>query len=182
MARQIDRVCYAQTYVSLEQPRTALDVGSHDAFVTRTLAADNECLERVVCVDPCQAAMIQARAQLVGTPYKHKFFLLELPWDEYDRKCKSYFDLVLCFEVIEHFELFEACSILNFLHSRANPEGRVCISTPDRVGPWGEANEEREHITLFDAEQLLTTVKTAVGVTPDIVEQNGLLLATWVKQ
>lgn len=184
-AGNLERVQYAQLYVSLEQPKSLLDVGCHDAFVSRNLAKNNDCIDVVTCVDPCHAALNEAEEALHGQPFAGKFDIWEMTWEEFARRSRALgypetlkHDMVICFETIEHFESQESSALLQFLWSCVNQGGRLLLSTPDETGHWGSRNNEREHLQLFTPETLVAHVKDAIGVDLDWTIESGLILAT----
>ena len=186
-ATQVPRVQAVEFWQSMEQCTKILDVACHDGFNSRFLA-DEDSVELIDGIDLCSAAIEQAR--LLGKTKKHseKFNYWECSWEDFEKvsgRPKASYDLVICFEFLEHLPFEEDIKLLQFIDSYLVPGGRVLISTPEINGKWGLRNDlEREHISLMDAAMLCALVHQSIGVMPEIEHdsRSDLLMATWVKK
>lgn len=179
-ALRLGRVQFLAAYHSKEVYSTILDIGCHDGFSTRWMLKDPR-VNLVHGVDLCEAAIAEAHKAIENYAEEHKNkALYELTsWESINY---TEFDAVVCFEVIEHFHMDEVHKLLQVIDDSLNPlSGRAFISTPDRDGPWGLANDvEREHITLFTPQMLIDTIKETVGKdVEEMIVHDGLILTTW---
>lgn len=182
MAEGIDRVRWFQVVANLEQFSSVLDIGCHDGFVTRWMAsAEFPC--QVLGIDPCQAA-ISAAIEL-GQKEKNPSVLQYFcgTWQDFESKFPGeQYSAVVAFEIIEHFPESEIKELLRFMDRSLAPGGQAFVTTPEIDGPWGKVNPEREHITLFSVNSLVTLLQETLGITPEVEVTNfGLINASWSK-
>lgn len=121
----------------LAEGRQVLDAGCGTGYGLRIL--EDAGASRVVGVDVSDEAVQHASKVAVGDNVDvFQADLRELPFSDGE------FDLVVCFEVIEHVEDREA--ILDELSRVAGTDGILCISTPNRrVYPPGNPHHLHEY-------------------------------------
>jgi SAM-dependent methyltransferase len=77
--------------------------------------------------------------------FPHDYF----SFDEIDET----FDVVLLFEVIEHFDLKRGAEMVAKIYSILNPGGRIVLTTPNVYTP-GRYWKDAEHLTAYHYEEL----------------------------
>lgn len=125
--------------------REVLDVGCHDGFTTRWLAESSD-LEELIGLEPCKPACKMAEeavAHLSGCMH-----YVPVGWESYVDP--EPFDVVVCYELLEHFTADEGRDLLKFLKHSCTPDGRIYLSTPNRNGAFGSTNDDPCHIQLYD--------------------------------
>ena len=73
------------------------------------------------------------------------------------------FDLVLCNEVVEHFDNENLDRVTNLMYQSVKPGGKVIISTPDTSSKTGNVVETflhgEFHVGMLDAKSLISKVE-----------------------
>ncbi|HVE67747.1 MAG TPA: methyltransferase domain-containing protein [Solirubrobacteraceae bacterium] len=125
--------------------RTVLDAGCGVGWGADLLARAGAA--RVTGVDADAAALAVARERYAGSFEAVESDVLDLPFPD------GAFDVVVCFEVIEH--LRDAERLLAELHRVLGPDGALLLSSPNRgVYPPGNPFHVREH-TSAELEAML---------------------------
>lgn len=114
--------------------RTAFDAGCGTAYGTELLAAAGA--REVVGLDIAEAVLASVRPGMPENVTLTAGDLRELPYSD-DR-----FELVVCFEVIEHFE--DPFPVLDELVRVMSPDGLLAISSPNR-GVYQSGNPHHFH-------------------------------------
>lgn len=65
------------------------------------------------------------------------------------------YDIITCFEVIEHLNEDDQMVLMNDLHSLLTKNGSLFISTVRKIDPPPTENRKKEHIRELDFEELL---------------------------
>jgi 2-polyprenyl-3-methyl-5-hydroxy-6-metoxy-1,4-benzoquinol methylase len=68
---------------------------------------------------------------------------------------KKKYDVITCFEVIEHLDDADQKNLLNDLHSLLTQAGTLFISTVRKIDPPPTENRRKEHIKELSFEELL---------------------------
>ncbi len=66
------------------------------------------------------------------------------------------FDIITCFEVIEHLDKDQQDQLMNKLHSLLSPSGTLFISTVRKIDPPPTENRRKEHVRELSFEELFT--------------------------
>ncbi len=131
--------------------RRVLEVGCHDGFATRWLAK-SPAMKVVMGVDPCEQAIDNA----IDNAPDERFFYDAIGFEECDWAGAEPYDIVVCFEVLEHFLPEECMRLVEWMLWQAEPGARLYFCTPNVDGVFGEENADCCHINLFSAEALGT--------------------------
>ncbi len=68
---------------------------------------------------------------------------------------EKYYDVVTCFEVIEHLDHSNQIDLMNKLHNMLNSNGTLYISTVRKLTPPPTLNRQQEHIRELTYNELL---------------------------
>jgi len=130
---------------------TVLDAGCGTGYGTQTLAMSGA--RRVVGVDISEEAIAYSRREFSDEDCEFVLGDLEqLPFEE------DSFDVVVCFEVIEHVE--HRSAVIAELRRVLRPSGILVLSSPNR-GVYPEGNPY--HIHEYTPEELLAALKGHFG-------------------
>lgn len=149
-AGQVDRVVWLKDENLREPFHRVLDIGCHDGFTTRWLRNEPQ-MARLLGIDPSPQA-IEIAAAHVDDP---RIDYYEKAWQ--DAPAYQSFNVVVAFELFEHFLPVEVSELLETIHAGFMvPFGptRLYICTPNRYGIWGETNDDPCHIHLFTKDSL----------------------------
>ena len=91
-----------------------------------------------------------------------------------DKKWRGTFDLLLCFEVIEHLE--DDVGAMREWRRYLKPGGKMILSTPAHPDRWNAADEWAGHVRRYERDQLVRAVEAA-GFEVEIIECYGFPLA-----
>jgi hypothetical protein len=69
---------------------------------------------------------------------------------------QSQYDVITCFEVIEHLNEGEQSGLMNDLHSLLTEKGSLFISTVRKIDPPPTENRKKEHIRELTFDELLS--------------------------
>ena len=77
-------------------------------------------------------------------------------YDNIDNIPNKKFDLVVCFDVLEHIEHIEVVNFLKKIKSLLNPGGTLIIRTPNGSSPLGLANQHGDitHVNIITATKM----------------------------
>jgi 2-polyprenyl-3-methyl-5-hydroxy-6-metoxy-1,4-benzoquinol methylase len=183
-ARQIPRVQFLITFHAIEQYEHVLDIASGDGFATRWMA-DEESVKSVLGIDLCEKAIAMAKEYALLRDHPEKLHYYLDSWENIPYLFQgAEFDCIASFEFIEHIYYEEGVKLVKLMHDMLAPGGRAFLSTPERDGEYGLANDrEREHLQLYTAESLTNLVREITGQIPHMELASGdILLCTWTKQ
>ena len=130
--------------------RTVLDAGCGIGYGTRVLARSGA--GRVTGVDIAPDALREAEAEQVDGIEYVEGDIQQLPFDD------DTFDVVVCFEAIEHVERPE--DSLDELARVLRPGGRLLVSSPNR-GVYPEGNPHHRH--EYTAQELESSLARRFG-------------------
>lgn len=141
-AERVARYRWAAQIVS---GRTVLDAGCGSGHGARILAEAGATTVTACDVDAAAAEL--ARRQLPAPANATVADLTDLPFDS------AAFDVVVCFEVLEHLDAPEAA--IAELRRVLRPDGLLLISTRGRAGPRPDDPGKGRALTLGDFDRLL---------------------------
>lgn len=110
-----------------DEGQTALDAGCGSGVVSNYLS---EHCSKVIGIDMSQAAIDFASSQFCSS--KLSFMKFELQ----SVSSIGRFDLIVCFEVLEHLEPGEVQAVLNEFYLSANFGAKLCITVPNSRSLW----------------------------------------------
>jgi len=160
-----------------------LDFPCHDGFVTRGfLKHGSEIVGFDIGVD-----CIDKSIELAQHKYpKEKGFKWDysvastsnFKWNKY----KDEFDLVVCFEFIEHILRADVDKVLKQINSVTAKGGYITISTPDIDGQFGTKDvNNKSHINLYTKDDLLKQIKKVLGVNAELEGDGNFYFVWWRK-
>lgn len=176
----LPRVRWLHQQNNMKPFHRVVDLGCHDGFSTRWLL-NSPHLEQLVGVDLCEEAIHHAKR------LKEEKIFPELS----HYHCESifenslvhgFFDVVVCFELIEHMVPEDSRKLIRVCHELLVPGGRAFMSTPHIDGHFGESNPDPAHIHFFTEETLAEWVKEETGASATVVDIQGILHCLWTKE
>jgi len=169
--RLLDHLCIAY------EGQTALDAGCGSGVVSSYLS---ERCSNVIGIDVSQAAIDFASAQFCSS--KLSFMKSELQ----SVSSIGRFDLIVCFEVLEHLEPGEVQSVLNEFFLSANFGAKLCITVPNSRSLWPLIEwildrfhlvpklKGEQHLSQFNRKKLEAMIKTSGWKIEHIGTFNGV--------
>lgn len=147
LQRFIPRAGWAVDVAKELQPKRVLDLGCLDGSLVLSLFNNVPSIEKGMGIDLSQEGVDLAtqRASLHGFPAEFVKQDIESWMEQTDEQ----FDLITCFEVMEHVKDPEL--VIKLIDKVLAPEGTVLISTPDFEAPtYGKDDEINKcHIRLY---------------------------------
>lgn len=143
-AEHLSRYAWA---APLAQDRSVLDAGCGLAYGSAMLAEAGA--RAVLGVDRTEPVLEAARARVGDTVRLQAADLLDLPFADGE------FQLVVCFEVIEHVE--EPLAVLDELRRVLTPDGLLAISSPNRNRSQGNNPHHRHEFEPDEFERELSS-------------------------
>ena len=104
-----------------------------------------------VDVGPEQVAIARSRGA----------FVLQADIVEYLRASDQIFDLILAFDIVEHFTKDEVLDLLDLIWQRLKPGGHLIVQTPNALSPWASHYRYHDltHELMFDTECFASTLR-----------------------
>lgn len=156
-----------------------LEIGCHDGFITRWMLSHPRPPDILVGIDPSEHAIDTARV-MAGqeiAPLDRSVYL-KASWEELyedmdavirrdsgrwmlskDFRIPDKWDMIVCFEMIEHIEVREAINLVTWMKHRLRDRKSVAlICTPSADGQWGVMNPDKHHISLYTQQELWTLI------------------------
>ena len=159
------------------QGKYILDVACRDGFVTRRFLQDDcEIMGFDICHDAIDKAKEIARGKYPKN--KHHYYDLSIqhfPWEVN----KGLFDMVICFEFIEHIPGEDVVWLLGKISESLNEGGYAAISTPHIDGKYGENGDDETHINLYDEERLELQILVTTGHQATVTRDGEFIYAYW---
>lgn len=169
--QMLDKLC------DMYKPRSILELGCHDGFLTRRLIDKEYCYE-VVGVELSEQAIMAAR-KIRNEEYKGKNLrYLQEDMFEHLKNSRAAYDMVCVSEVIEHFHMDEVFNLLRLAWTRTKEGGTLFLTTPHIDGEFGRSNPDAEHITLFDCAVMESVIDDVLGVPSDVFRFGPMIFAT----
>ena len=168
--------------------RRVIELGCHDGFSTRWLL-NSPHLDQLVGVELCKQAFDYAEEfkeskhfPELATYIHGSIFDLdtELTNAGIDRLDDG-FDVVVVFELIEHFQPEESRKLLQIAHNLLSRGGRCFLTTPHEDGPFGKSNPDPSHIHFFNETSLAQWIEEETGCQATVQNIQGILHAEWQK-
>lgn len=157
-----------------------LDVACRDGFVTRSFLKDS-C--SITGIDICKDAVNTASKMALKKYSDKKWVYLPVSIDDYPWELShGKFDLIICFEFIEHIPSEKVSWLIGKLHNTVSKNGFVAMSTPQRDGKYGINGDDVSHINLYTAETLSDEVFNATQIRPRIEADQDFLYCYWSKK
>ncbi len=172
----LPRVQWIQHENQLKPFKRVLDVGCHDGFSTRWLL-DSPFLDELVGVDLCEEAITYAKELAQEKVFPELATYIQ--GSVFDYQKPNHFDVVVAFELLEHFPEEEARGLLRYAHDQIEVGGTVYLTTPHVDGIYGEQNPDPSHITFFDPEKLRAWIKEETGAFAAVGVIGDILHSTW---
>ena len=107
-----------------------------------------------------EAVAIDAETKMVEYAQK-RFVKGNLSYDT-DVRDRAAFDIVVCFEVIEHMGKEEGRKLLSSVRRMMAPNGFAIISTPRKI-PNPSENRKKHHIHEYEYEEFRETLERVFG-------------------
>jgi len=113
------------------------------------------------------------------TNFEKEFVCMDIRKNKYPDRYSSLFDLVSCFEVIEHFGFIHLNYVLNEIYTVLKPGGKLLLSTPNNDGihyPKNHVYEYKEdelegHLSkYFEIEKKIGTFASQREILPVLSE------------
>jgi len=120
-----------------------LDVGSGNGMLAQVLYVNKYRPEKYVGVDIRPSAIQEMLRRKTNFPKQGKVF--DIRFKVYPKEWENHFDIVTCFEVIEHFEKQYLNHVLSQIRVVLKPEGLLLLSTPNYDGIHQVANHVHEY-------------------------------------
>lgn len=178
----LPRVRWLQKANDAKPFHKVVDLGCHDGFSTRWLL-NSPHLDFLVGIELCDQAIEHANRLKeekvfpeLATYYHGSIFNPGALYDD-----TGPYDVVVCFELIEHFREEESRQLLRLVHDLLTEDGRAFLTTPHVDGPFGKDNPDPAHIHFFDEKKLAEWIKAETGCFATIVNVQGILHALWRK-
>lgn len=145
--RIIPRISWALDIAKELKPKSVLDLGCLEGYTALTIANHVDSVERVVGVDLSEDGidLANSRKPLVKASCEFKQGTIE----DYLQKCEEKFDMIVCFEVIEH--VLDPELLIKLIDKVKSDNGQVLISTPAFESPIFGKNDvaNKCHIRLY---------------------------------
>lgn len=149
--RIIPRISWALDVAKELKPKSVLDLGCLEGYSALTIANHVDSVERIVGVDLSEdgIALANSRKPLV----KASCEFIQQSIEEYLEQCEEKFDMVVCFEVIEH--VLDPELLVNIIDKVLTENGQVLISTPSFESPIFGKNDvaNKCHIRLYTTKE-----------------------------
>lgn len=175
--RYIPRVAWALDVAKEIKPKRVLDLGCLDGFAGLTIANNVPSVKYLAGADLSSDGIEHSlrRARTLDIAYHYYKGTVENFMKQY---AGEPFDLVLCFELIEHVK--NPGKMLRLIDKVKAKDGTVLVSTPDFEGPtFGKDDEQNKcHIRLYttaaedyDAVNKYGNTRHATSITQEIGEE-----------
>ena len=160
-----------------QSSQTALDAGCGSGVVSNYLA---EKCDRVVGIDVSQEAIEFATSKYGSST--HSFCRADLQ----SANSVGNFDLIVCFEVLEHLEPAQVQGVLNEFFSSANNGAKLCITVPNSRSLWPFIEwildtfhlvpklKNEQHLSHFNKSNLAEMLRNSGWKVDQIATFNGL--------
>lgn len=166
--RIIPRISWAVDIAKDLKPKSVLDLGCLEGYTALTIANHVDSVERIVGVDLSEDGieLANSRKSLIKASSEFKKQSIE----EYLEQCEEKFDMIVCFEVIEH--VLDPDLLVKLIDKVKSENGQVLISTPAFESPVFGKNDvvNKCHIRLYttkdnDYEEMTDLPDPYTGVT-----------------
>lgn len=145
--RLIPRIAWALDVAKELRPKSVLDLGCLEGYSALTIANHVDSVERIVGVDLSEDGIELANSRKTLVKASSEFIKQSI--EEYLEQCEEKFDLIICFEVIEH--VLDPELLVQLIDKVKSDKGEVLISTPSFEAPTFGKNDvaNKCHIRLY---------------------------------
>lgn len=145
--RLIPRIAWALDIAKELGPKSVLDLGCLEGYSALTIANHVSSVERIVGVDLSADGIELANSRKTLVKASSEF--IQQTIEEYLENCEEKFDLIICFEVIEH--VLDPELLVQLINKVKSDKGEVLISTPSFEAPTFGKNDvaNKCHIRLY---------------------------------
>lgn len=145
--RIIPRITWALDVAKELRPKSVLDLGCLEGYSALTIANHVDSVERVVGVDLSEDGIELANSRKPLVKASCEFIKQSI--EDYLEQCNEKFDMIICFEVIEH--VLDPELLIRLIDKVKSDNGQVLISTPDFESPVFGKNDvaNKCHIRLY---------------------------------
>jgi len=145
--RVVPRIAWALDVAKELKPKSVLDLGCLEGYTALTIANHVDSVERIVGVD-LSADGIELANNRKGLINASSEFIQQ-SIEEYLENCTEKFDMIVCFEVIEH--VLDPELLVQLMNKVKSENGQVLISTPSFEAPTYGKNDvvNKCHIRLY---------------------------------
>lgn len=159
-----------------------LDFPCHDGFVTRGFLGNGaSILGFDIGIDAIKMSNEVAEQRYPKDKGFEWDYILssikEFDWTSYE----GAFDIVVCFEFIEHILRKDVDELLTLMDIVTKPGGYVAISTPQKSGKYGDSDENGSHINIYTADDLKKQIAQSINVKPEVEETEDFIFVSWRK-
>lgn len=179
--RFIPRVAWAMDIAKKIKPTSILDLGCLDGSALLTLASVPS-VKALVGVDLSEHGIKIAKERAKSVPKNMRFIKSDI--ESYLETTDDKFDMIICFEVIEHVK--DPDRLIKLIDRVSN--GQVLISTPDFEAPnYGKDDEQNKcHIRLYtladedyEAKNKYGTLRKATSMPKQIGKERIIEIGTY---
>lgn len=145
--RIIPRISWALDVAKELKPKNVLDLGCLEGYSALTIANHVDSVERIVGVDLSEDGIALANGRKSLVKVSSEFIKQSI--EEYLEQCEEKFDMIICFEVIEH--VLDPELLIELIQKVKSDNGQVLISTPAFESPTFGKNDvaNKCHIRLY---------------------------------
>jgi len=139
---------YALKFINYQS--TILDIGCGDGFLSQVLYVNKKRPKLYTGID----IRFKAIRKMMNRPanFKKEGYVLDIRQGHFGEGRLDFYDVVTCFEVVEHFEPVYLDHVLEQIRLTLKPEGLLLLSTPNYNGKDKAAN----HIHEYTYPELIT--------------------------
>ena len=148
--RIIPRISWAVAVAKELRPKSVLDLGCLEGYTALTIANHVDSVERIVGVDLSEDGIELANSRKPLVKASSEFIQQSI--EDYLERCSEKFDMVVCFEVIEH--VLDPELLVKLIDKVLTEDGQVLFSTPAFESPVFGKNDvaNKCHIRLYTME------------------------------
>jgi 2-polyprenyl-6-hydroxyphenyl methylase/3-demethylubiquinone-9 3-methyltransferase len=145
--RVVPRINWALDVAKELKPKSVLDLGCLEGYTALTIANHVDSVERIVGVDLSADGIELANSRKGLIKASSEF--IQQTIEEYLQNCTDKFDMIICFEVIEH--VLDPELLVELMNKVKSEDGQVLISTPSFEAPTFGKNDvvNKCHIRLY---------------------------------
>jgi len=145
--RIIPRISWALDIAKELKPKSALDLGCLEGYTALTIANHVDSVERIVGVDLSEDGIELANSRKPLVKASCEF--IQGTIEDFLENCTEKFDMIVCFEVIEH--VLDPELLIKLIDKVKSEDGQVLISTPAFESPTFGKNDvaNKCHIRLY---------------------------------
>jgi 2-polyprenyl-3-methyl-5-hydroxy-6-metoxy-1,4-benzoquinol methylase len=145
--RIIPRITWALDVAKELKPKSVLDLGCLEGYTALTIANHVDSVERIVGVDLSEDGIELANSRKSLIKASSEF--VQGTIEDFLENCEEKFDMIVCFEVIEH--VLDPELLIKLIDKVKSEDGQVLISTPAFEAPTFGKNDvaNKCHIRLY---------------------------------